>query len=161
MVAKGKKLWTYIEISEKIAQQIKPNCKKSFRVKGKIDYHLINATALIPIGNGNFILLVNAEIRKDIKKIHGAFVEIHIQEDAGEIIPDEALIASLRNEPIALNYFRSLPVSHQNCFSNWVKSAKTKTTVTKRIAVIVNTCIQKMSFLNMVKNYRDDKNLIQ
>lgn len=80
--SKGEKTaWTYIDIPEKIAQKIKPNCKKSFRVAGKIDNHSIKAIALIPIGEGNFILAVNAEIRKAIKKIHGASVEIHIEED--------------------------------------------------------------------------------
>ncbi len=159
---KGEKTgWTYIDIPEKIAQQLKPNCKKSFRVKGKIDDHAIHAIALAPIGEGNFILAVNAEMRKAIKKIHGASVEVNIEDDAEELILDEGLTACLNDEPAAYSYFKSLPPSHQNWFSNWVKSAKTQITVTKRIAVIVDECLQKMNFSDMMKKYRDDKNLIQ
>ncbi len=160
--SKGEKTgWTYIDIPEKIAQQIKPNCKKSFRVKGKIDNHLIRAVALTPIGEGNFILAVNAEMRKAIKKNNGASVQIKIEEDAKELIHDEALMLCLKDEPAALDYFRSLPQSHQNWFSNWVKGAKTQPTVTKRLTVIVNACTQKMSFSEMMKSYRDTANLIQ
>ena len=140
---------------------VKPNSKKSYRVKGKIDNHPIKTVALTPIGEGNFILAVNAEIRKAIKKIHGVSVQIYLEEDAGEFVLNEELVVCLNDEPAALKYFKSLPPSHQNWFSNWVKSAKTQPTVTKRIAVIVNACIQKMSFSAMMKNYRDDKKFIQ
>ena len=60
--------WTYIDIPEKIAQNIKPGFKKTFRVKGKIDEHCIKGLALTPMGDGNFILAVNASIRKVIEK---------------------------------------------------------------------------------------------
>jgi hypothetical protein len=160
--SKGEKTgWTYIDISENIAQQLKPDCKKSFRVKGKIDNHPIKAIALIPMGDGNFILAVNAEIRKSIKKIHGAMVEVQIEEDLKELIPDRELIACLKDEPVAYNYFKNLPPSHQNWFSNWVKSAKTETTISKRISVIIKACSQKMSFSDIMKTYKEDKKLIQ
>ena len=150
---KGEKTgWTYIDIPEKLAQKIKPNCKKSFRVKGKIDDHIIKALALTPVGDGNFILAIKAEIRKSIKKIHGASVEIHIEEDADDFILNKALITCLNDEPAALNFFNNLPSSHQNWFSNWVKSAKGEVTITKRIAVIVNACSNKMSFSDMMKS---------
>ena len=64
---KGEKTgWTYIDIPKKIADKIKPGGKKSFRVKGKIDDLPIKATALTPMGEGNFILAINAQIRKII-----------------------------------------------------------------------------------------------
>ena len=88
-------------------------------------------------------------------------MQIYLEEDAGEFVLNEELVVCLNDEPAALKYFKSLPPSHQNWFSNWVKSAKTQPTVTKRIAVIVNACIQKMSFSAMMKNYRDDKKFIQ
>jgi len=33
-----------------------PNNKKSFKVKGTLDSHTIKQTALIPMGDGSFIL---------------------------------------------------------------------------------------------------------
>ena len=153
--------WTFIDIPKNLAEKIKPNCKKSFRVKGKIDEYLINMTAVIPIGNGDFILPINATIRKAIKKIHGALVVIQLEEDEDKIILSPEMLECLKDEPAAYKYFAALPPSHKNWFSNWVKSAKTDITVAKRISIIVKACTQKMSFSEMMKAYKDDKKLIQ
>ena len=68
--AQGEKTgWTYIEVPAKIAQQIYPNTKKSFRVKGKLDALEISGMALIPMGEGDFILALKADVRKKIRKI--------------------------------------------------------------------------------------------
>ncbi len=62
---KGEKTgWTYLEIEKTIANLINPNTKTSFRVKRTINDFLINQVALIPMGNGNFILPLNLEMRK-------------------------------------------------------------------------------------------------
>ncbi|HYJ64643.1 MAG TPA: DUF1905 domain-containing protein [Parafilimonas sp.] len=67
--------WTYIEIPADIAQQIKPNNKKSFRVKGKLDNYAIKSIALLPMGNGNFIMPLNAAMRKATGKRKGAMLK--------------------------------------------------------------------------------------
>src|SRR5947208_3349524 len=56
--------WTYIEVPADIAQQLKPGNKKSFRVKGKLDNYAIKKVALLPMGEGNFIMPFNAGMRK-------------------------------------------------------------------------------------------------
>ena len=48
--------WSYITIPSDIADQLKPGFKKSFRVKGKLDSYSIAQQALLPMGNGEFIL---------------------------------------------------------------------------------------------------------
>ena len=160
--SKGEKTgWTFIDIHEKIANKIKPGCKKSFRVKGKIDDHVIKALALTPMGDGNFILALNAIIRKSIKKIHGAFVEVQLEEDMDKLEPDAELITCLKDEPDAYTYFKNLPASHQNWFSNWIKAARTQNTKTKRMATVVTSCLHKLSFPEMMKLYRDEKKVIQ
>ena len=63
--------WTYIEIPAKIAQQLKPGNKKSFRVKGRLDNYEIKGVALMPMGEGDFIMAVNATMRKGIGKRKG------------------------------------------------------------------------------------------
>ena len=55
--------WTYIEIPADIAEQIKPNNKKSFRVKGRLDNYKISSVALMPMGDGKFIMPFNAIMR--------------------------------------------------------------------------------------------------
>lgn len=154
--SKGEKTgWTYIDIPQKTANILKPNCKKSFRVKGKIDEVEIKALALTPIGDGNFILAINASLRKSLKKIDGANVLIMIEEDEAAIILSPDMLECLKDEPIAFKYFDSLPGSHKNWFSNWVKSAKTIATCTKRIATVVKACQLKMSFSEMMKSYKE------
>ncbi|TFH06631.1 MAG: DUF1905 domain-containing protein, partial [Nitrosomonadales bacterium] len=66
---KGEKTgWTYIEIVASQAKKLKPGSKVSFRVKGSLDHHRIEKTALIPMGDGNFILPLNGQMRKAIGK---------------------------------------------------------------------------------------------
>jgi hypothetical protein len=54
-----------------IAVQLNPSSKKSFRIKGKIDSVPVEGLALLPMGEGDFILALNATLRKKIKKIIG------------------------------------------------------------------------------------------
>ena len=94
--------WTYIAISVAQAKKLKDE-KKSFRVKGKIDDHVIKGVAVLPMGGGDFILPVNGEMRKGIRKQKGAVVQVQLEVDTTEIIPPEELIECLKDEPIAQN----------------------------------------------------------
>ena len=60
--------WTYIEIFAEQAAKLKPDNKKSFRVKGKLDNFSIKGIALLPMGEGDFIMPLNAALRKGIGK---------------------------------------------------------------------------------------------
>ena len=73
--------WTYIDIPADIAQQLKPGNKKSFRVKGMLDSLPINGMALMPMGDGNFILALKAEVRKALHKHAGAMLHAKLEED--------------------------------------------------------------------------------
>ena len=59
--------WTYIEIPADLAQQLKPGYKKSFRVKGMLDGLAVSGMALMPMGDGNFIMALKADIRRPLK----------------------------------------------------------------------------------------------
>ena len=63
-----KRGWTYLPIPADIATKIKPNNKLSFRVKGFLDEIAINGIALLPMGEGEFILPVKAALRKALGK---------------------------------------------------------------------------------------------
>src|SRR5947209_11569480 len=73
--------WTYVQIPEDIAQQLKPNNKKSFRVKGSIDNFKISSVALMPMGDGSFIMPFNASMRKGTGKRKGATVTLLLEAD--------------------------------------------------------------------------------
>ncbi len=143
--------WTYIEISFEIAQKIKPNNKKSFRVKGKINNLIIKETALLPMGEGNFILPLNATIRKKTGIRTGEMIEVQIQEDKTEFVLDADFMDCLAEEEIGLKHFQSLTGSHQKYFSKWIQEAKTDNTKANRIAKAVNALNRSMGFPEMLK----------
>ena len=149
--------WTYIDIPSELSQQIKPGQKQTFRVKGKIDQHPIAGVALMPIGGGNFILTVNATMRKAIKKQKGATVQVQLSEDKAEIKPPAELVECLSEEPEALNFFQSLTKGHQNYFTKWIESAKTETTRSKRIADTVIALSKKMDFGSMIRSLKKNR----
>jgi hypothetical protein len=148
--------WTYIKIPARIAEKIKPGTKKSFRIKGKIDDFKIKSVALLPMGAGDFIMPVNATMRKAIKKIKGATVVVEMEEDKAALKLSAELLACLADEPEATAYFNSLPKSHQQYYSKWIESAKTDATKTKRIATCINAFVNKLTYSQMMQLHRKD-----
>jgi hypothetical protein len=149
---KGEKTgWTYIEISASQAQKLKPNTKVSFRVKGKLDEFEIQKTALIPMGDGKFILPINATIRKGIKKKQGDKLKVALEADEREIALSRDLITCLKDDPQAYTFFKSLTKGHQQYFSKWIESAKTAQTKTKRIVMAVVALAQKQGYPEMIR----------
>lgn len=135
---KGEKTgWRYIEISKRQAEQLKPNNKVSFRVKGLLDQYPIEKTALLPMGEGDFILPINGTIRKAIGKKEGDALKVQLELDERAIQLSSDFIKCLKDEPKAYAFFKALPKSHQNYFSKWIESAKTIQTKTKRITMAV------------------------
>jgi len=149
--------WSYIKVAAALAQQLKPGNKRSFRVKGKLDAHAVSGMALIPMGEGHFILALNAAVRKAIKKEKGASVEVQLEVDAKVLTPPKDLLDCLADEPEALRYFKGLPMSHQNYFGNWIKSAKTAATRTKRIVRVVDAMLKHQNYAEMIRDHRDDR----
>ncbi|HTN06524.1 YdeI/OmpD-associated family protein [Agriterribacter sp.] len=154
---KGEKTgWNYIEIPGNIAGQLKPGTKTSFRVKGRLDDFAIKGVSLIPMGGGNFIMALNAGMRKGIHKNKGAMVKVQLTVDtAYEIIPE--LLECLSDEPSAMQFFKQLPRSHQNYFSKWIEGAKTDATRAKRITQTVNAMIKQQGYGEMVRSLKKDK----
>jgi Domain of unknown function (DUF1905)/Bacteriocin-protection, YdeI or OmpD-Associated len=152
--------WTYIVIPAKIAQQLKPKNKKSFRVKGKLDNFEINKVALIPMGEGDFIMAINAAMRKGIGKRKGATLKVQLVTDDSAILPPAELIECMADEPEALDFYNSLPQGHRNYFTKWIDSAKTDATKTKRIALVIKTMVRKMDFGAMLREERDERKKI-
>lgn len=150
--------WTYIAIPAKIAKQLLPNNKKSFRVKGKLDDYAIEKIALIPMGEGDFIMALNATIRKAIRKQKGDTLKVQIEADTAPILPPSELIECMADEPDALKHFNALPQGHRNYFTKWIDSAKTDATKAKRIAMVIRTMVNKMDFGAMLRLEREERN---
>jgi hypothetical protein len=146
--------WTYIEIPVDLAEELKPGNKKSFRVKGKLDNYKIAGIALLPMGGGAFIMAVNAGMRKGIGKKKGAMVNVKLEEDKKEFQFNKDFMDCMADEPAAIDFFKSLPGSHQKYFSKWIDSAKTEATKTKRIAWAVTALAKKQGYAEMLRSHQ-------
>ncbi|MEO6722905.1 MAG: YdeI/OmpD-associated family protein [Ferruginibacter sp.] len=146
--------WTYIAVPEDIAQSIKPGNRKSFKVKGELDDHPIKQVALLPMGNGGFILPLNASIRKAIGKRKGAMLHVQITEDKVPYKLNQEFMECMADEPAAFEHFNSMPQSFKNYYSKWIDSAKTDPTRTKRIALAVSSLARKMDFGEMLRSQK-------
>ncbi len=156
--SKGEKTgWTYVDVPSDIAQSLKPGNKKSFRVKGFINSHPINMVALMPMGDGNFILTLNAEIRKGLGRNHGAVVQLELTVDTKVYQIDSDFLECLDDEPKAKKQFEKLPPSHRNYYSKWIESAKTEATKAKRIAMAIEAISKSMNYGEMLREASQKK----
>lgn len=146
--------WTYIEIPEAIAQQLMPDNKKAFRVKGKLDEYTFEGRSLVPMGGGDFILALNADMRKEVRKPVGAILKIKMEVDNTPTQFCPELLECLADEPLALTNFNKLPPSHRKYYSNWIESAKTETTKAKRIAQAVTACTSGQHYGEMIRSLK-------
>jgi hypothetical protein len=151
--------WTYIEVPADITQQIKPGFKKSFRVRGMLDAFEVRGMALMPMGNGNFIMALKAEVRKGIRKNAGAVLQVRIEEDTEFKIeiPDD-LKECFDFEPESWTFFNSLAKSHRDYFIKWIDSAKTQQTRSKRIVNTVNAMLKNWDYGKMIREMRKEQN---
>lgn len=149
---KGEKTgWTFIEIPAVITEKLKPNNKKTFRVKGNLDNYAFEGLALLPMGDGGFILALNISIRKKIRKQKGASLKVNIEADNTPVKFNAELMECLADEPESFSFFNSLTPGHKKYFSNWIDTAKTDVTKTKRIAQTLNALANHQHYGQMIR----------
>jgi len=144
--------WTYIDIPADIAEQLMPGNKKSFRVRGMLDAFPVSGLALMPMGEGNFIMALKADIRKGIRKSEGAMLKVCLEHDPDykvEIPVD--LQECFDEEPEAFAFYNSLAKSRRDYFVKWINEAKTEPTRVKRIVNTVNAMANRMRFNEMMR----------
>lgn len=146
--------WTYIDIPIDVAESMKPGQKTSFRVKGTLDACAINLVALVPMGDGEFIMAINADMRRCIRKEAGATVRVTLEADDSPIPLSDDLMACLADDPAALDFFNTLPKGHQNYFSNWIEQAKTVETKSKRLTQAVMGLSMGLGYGEMVRYFK-------
>lgn len=143
--------WTHVKVPAAIAGKLKPGCRKSFRVRGKMDELEITGMAMIPMGEGDFILALKSELRRKLLKRAGDTLKLALEEDTipYELNPD--LMLCLNDEPDALAYFNTLATSHKVYFSKWIDSAKTEETKASRIAEAVIALGKRWGYSEMLR----------
>lgn len=150
--------WRYVEIPVDLARQLKPGNKRAFRVKGKVDNYEISGFALIPMGDGKFIMPLKAEVRKAIRKESGAMVVVQLEEHKDFKVDVPADLQDCFDfDPEAQTQFNSLVMSHRNYFIKWIESAKTDETRAKRVVNTVNAMLRKWDYNVMISEMRKER----
>ena len=103
------------------------------------------------MGDGNFIIPINASLRKQLGKKMGDKLKVTIEADDTDVKLSDEFITCLQDDPIAYHYFKSLPGSHQRYFSKWIESAKTSSTKTNRIVMAVAALARKQGYSEMIR----------
>lgn len=151
--------WTYVIIPSDIAEALNPGVRRGYRVKGRLDDHPVKAVAIFPMGNGSFMLPLNAAMRKSIHKKKGAMLKLRLELDKTPIKICAELLECLADEPVANANFKKIPLSQQNYYSKWIESAKTEPTRTKRIAQAVSSLARGIiDYGEMIRSFRTEKN---
>ena len=148
--------WTYIDIPSDIAEKLLPGNRKGFYVKGKLDNFSMKPTALLPMGAGNFILTLNADVRRKIGKRKGAMLNVKLQVDRQGYKLNEDFVTCLDDAPEAKKFFDTLTGSHKNYFSKWIETAKTEPTRIRRITMAVTALSKKWGFGEMLRNNKKE-----
>jgi hypothetical protein len=144
--------WSYIFIPAALASILNPSCKTSYRVKGLLDNFPVHGMAVMPMGEGDFLMALKAEIRKQLKKEVGAELNVQLEVDTTfKIEMPVELEMSLQEDQRCMGNFLKLPKSHQNYFINWLNSAKTEATRIKRLTMIYKAMEDNMTFPEMMR----------
>lgn len=147
--------WTFVEIPAAVGQELFPGNKRSFRVKGLIDQHSVKQVAIMPMGGGDFIFVLNGEMRKHIRKTKGQLLSLQLELDTSPIELSPDLLECLEDDLAAKEKFFKISRSHQNYFSKWIESAKTIDTKSKRILLTLSAIKRGLDYGAMI---REDKN---
>lgn len=144
--------WTYIEVPQDLADQLKPNTKTSYRVKGKLDKHSIAGVAMLPMGAGTFIIPLNATMRKAIGKKKGAMLDVQLAVDNMPLQPPPGFMECLADEPRAKAFYESMKLSHRNYFIKWMGGVKSEAAQAKRIAQVITALSREQNFVEMIRS---------
>jgi hypothetical protein len=142
--------WFYIDVPAELATRLKDS-RQAFRVKGRMDQHKIERVSLVPMGGGDFIIAVNAVMRKAMVKGKGASIKVELELDLSEVTLPDDLMECLSDEPGASEAFLALTKGHRNYYINWINSAKTDPTRARRIAGTIYAMTNGMDYGQMIR----------
>src|SRR6218665_2969638 len=89
--------WTYVDVPPDILAKLKLKSKKEFRIKGFIDDVKLERQAVFPVGEGNYIIALKADLRKKLGKKTGATVKLRIELDKREAAQSQDLLDCLQD----------------------------------------------------------------
>ena len=152
--------WAFIDVPQAIAHQIKADYRQTYRVRGQIDGHAFDGLALMPKGEGDYYLAINATMRRILGKGIGDQLVLQLEEDVDFkiTVPEDLEVCLLEEEGDLLDKFMSLTTSHRNYFIKYITDAKTVSTRIKRIAMTVEAMVLGTDFGAMVRLDKSRRN---
>lgn len=155
---KGEKTgWTYVDVPTDVLAKLKRKDRKEFRIKGLMDDVKFERLACYPVGDGNFIIAINGELRKKLGKKEGASVSIKLEVDDAAPLQSQELLDCLKEDPAALKQFNSLLLSHRNYFHRYIYTAKGAATKAGRIVNVISAMHKKQNFGEMLRSLKKEK----
>lgn len=148
--------WTYIPLPAEKARQLHPQDKKSFPVRANLDQLKNISLTALPMGEGDYIVAIQAELLRKLRKKAGDSIQVHLAPDTPYSL-NPILIECLKEEPAAYAFFQTFAPGHQNYFSKWMESAKTESTQAKRIAQIIRAMLNKQNYAEMIRSSKENK----
>ena len=94
------------------------------RVKGFINEYKIQQFNLLPLKTGEMMLILNAALRKEIKKKAADIVHVKLFIDQSNVEIPEDIVDSLPQSEGAYRFFLTLTESNKKYYIDWVSSAK-------------------------------------
>jgi hypothetical protein len=109
--------WCYLAIPAPEAQRWHCTNRKGFRVKDFLNEVAIAQQALIPIGEGDYMLPLNPTLRKPLQQpALGTVVQLRLQKDVSDLTIDLDFEACLAEGPAANTFFQSAGVLASKVF---------------------------------------------
>jgi len=156
--SKGEKTgWTYVLIPSDIIKKLSLKNKIGFRIKGLIDDVKFEKLSTYPIGDGEFIIAINGAMRKKLGKKEGASVAIKFEMDNSKALQSKELLKCLKEDPLAMEKFKTLTQSHQNYHHNYINTAKGADTKAGRIINVLNALHKGMDFGEMIRSAKKER----
>jgi uncharacterized protein YdeI (YjbR/CyaY-like superfamily) len=93
-------------------------------------------------------------MRRGTGKEAGDTVRVELARDDEPLRLSTDLLTCLADEPNALAFFETLTPGHQLYFSNWIESAKTLSTKTKRLSQAVAGLAMKLGYSDMIRQFK-------
>lgn len=153
-----------MDVPATVTDVLSPGQKTAFRVKGRLDSFPIQQVALVPMGNSAdadpdeptapFIMAINASMRQGIGKKAGDPIQVALARDDEPLRLSSDLLTCLTDAPDALAFFETLTPGHQLYFSNWIESAKTLPTKTKRLHQAVVGLSMKLGYSDTIRYFK-------
>jgi len=153
--SKGEKTgWTYVVIPPDILKKLKLKDKKGFRIKGAMDDVKFEKLSTYPIGDGEFIIAINGDMKKKLGKKEGAMISIKFELDSSKALESKELLDCLKEDKEAQKAFFAQLKSHQNYFHRYIETAKGAATKAGRIVNTINAMHGGQNFGEMIRSLK-------